>query len=847
MNQNQFIAHIRKKDLGEQTLEEHLLNVGELARSYAAKIGLGDLGELAGILHDLGKYSSSFQAYIRSVVGQTDQDADDVGMTDTAKKNPLRGKIDHSTAGAQFIWGALQQDQNGFWHTLLGQLLALILVSHHSGLIDCIAPSGIGNFARRMSKDDELTHLSEVKPKISGRVRQRISSLTSDTEAMLKSLRQMVEEMKRLEEEHPEGKKERFMFKIGLLARFLFSCLLDADRVDTADFEFEVAASQRQHGEYVSWSFLVERLEEHLSRYRGEDTVSQERRKVSEFCRKAADRDKDIFTLTVPTGGGKTLASLLFALKHAEKHALDRIFYIVPYTSIIDQNEAVVRNILERHPSETGKFVLACHSNLSPEQATWQAKILSENWDAPIVFTTAVQFLEALFGGGTKSTRRMHQLANSLLIFDEVQTLPIRVVHMFCNALNFLIERCGSSAVLCTATQPLLNRVAAKRGALHCSERNEIVPDVSALFQSFRRTSFFDLCRPGGYSNDEIAALALEEQKKAGTVLVVVNTTKVAKEVFQTVKRDCPSSVRVCHLSAKMCPAHRTKVLDEVQGNLSQKPQIPVICISTQVIEAGVDVDFGCVIRSLAGLDSCAQAGGRVNRHGLRASGNVLLVNANEERLDKLTEIKEGRDVTLRVLNEWKNSLQSAGWALTPEMMNRYYELYFYMRAEEMSYPVNSERRDTLLEMLSTNEKAVHDHGKMNQAVRLDVLLKQSFASASNLFHSIEAPTQSVVVPYGEGVEIINGLLSASHFSESAALIRKAQRYSVNIYPHEFQSLAEYRGALYEAQLDRGGGAALGIWILASEFYSEEFGLSVEPIQRTEKEVAKYVVQPDPQ
>lgn len=614
----------------------------------------------------------------------------------------------------------------------------------------------------------------------------------------------------------------------------LFSCLIDADRTDTIDFEKYGASKLRQHGKYVGWGVLAERLEQHLCLFDGDDPISVGRKRISDYCLSASSRERGVFTLTVPTGGGKTLASLRFALNHARWHegkgGFDRIFYIVPYTSIIDQNAGIARSVLERE-GEEGQVVLECHSNLSPERETWRGKILSENWDAPIVFTTSVQFLEALFEGGTRSVRRLHQLTRSIIIFDEIQTLPVRVVHMFCNALNFLVDHCQSTTVLCTATQPLLNKVKPEFGALGYSSENEIVPDVSKLFDDFRRVAFFDCRKPGGYSNEEMAQLVIEEQKRSNTVLLVVNTTKVAKDVYKLVAERFENTI---HLSAKMCNAHRTVALEGIREALGCKPQRPLICISTQVIEAGVDVDFGAGIRSMAGLDSAAQTAGRINRHGLRGVGRVPLINSNEETIDLIDEIKEGSEAAKRVLDERRASLDNIeGWQISPELLTGYFRDYFYRRADSMRYPVGGreaghERPDTLLNMLSMNTFAVGEIKKKQAEGSPDLPLKQSFATVGRLFRAIDAPVRSIIVPYQRGEELIAELCSAFDPVKGMKILREAQRFAVNVYPNEFEKLCN-ENAIYEIRpLD--GEDALGLWALREEYYCEMTGLSAQRV-----------------
>ncbi len=352
-------------------------------------------------------------------------------------------------------------------------------------------------------------------------------------------------------------------FKVGLLVRFLFSCLIDADRIDTADFEKPAAARHRLNGRYTDWPLLIERLEKHLQGFTIRNPIDEIRRSISDHCLDGAIRGKGIYTLTVPTGGGKTLASLRFALHHVERHKMDRVIYVIPFTSIIDQNAKVVRDILEPTKDDRGRVVLEHHSNLTSEQQGWREKMLTENWDAQVIFTTSVQLLEAIFSEGTRGARRMHQLANAVLIFDEIQTLPVNCVHLFCNTMNFLVEHCGSTVVLCTATQPLLNLVDPGKGALKFTKNDDLMPDVKGLFDDLKRVEVVNQRKPGGWTDEEIARLALSEVVHSGSCLVIVNTKKSAQALYRLCRE--AAGIQTFHLSTSMCPAHRKEILDKIR------------------------------------------------------------------------------------------------------------------------------------------------------------------------------------------------------------------------------------------------------------------------------------------
>lgn len=817
MNLPNYIAHFREAGGDPQSLEDHLLGVAEITKTFASKIGLEPQGELIGLLHDLGKYSNEFQAYLKSAVGLINQDADEF-----VDARGLKGKVDHSTAGAQLIWEALfKQGQIG---QVVGQVLSLCIASHHSGLIDCLS-SDTGrpvedNFTRRINKSDSKTHIQEVRMKMDVSIAKRFRELVDNPE-LIAGIRHSIQQLALRDGGTDQSQIVRF--KIGLLVRFLFSCLIDADRTDTADFERPKAAKNRFNGRYIPWDVLIERLDQKLQWFGTQNPIDKIRRQVSDHCRDSASRAKGIHTLTVPTGGGKTLASLRFALHHAKKWGMDRIIYIVPFTTIIDQNAEVVRAIFEISEGDSGRIVLEHHSNLTPEEQGWKEKILTENWDAPVVYTTSVQFLEALFGAGTRGARRMHQLANSVLVFDEVQTVPVNCVHLFNNAINFLVEHCESTVVLCTATQPLLNRVDKDKGALRFADENEIMPDVKQLFDDLKRVEVVPQRKSGGWTNEEIGLLALEEVDKSGSCLVIVNTKKTAKALFQYCRQK--TTIPIYHLSTNMCPAHRKAILGQLRGMLCL-PDSPVICISTQLIEAGVDIDFGAVIRLTAGLDSIAQAAGRCNRHKRKPIGRVHVVNATDENLDMLKDIRHGRDVTDRLLSE-----ATAGeWAfdgnlLGPEAMKQYFDYYFFARRDEMAYPVSPQtigREDTLLNLLSTNATAVNEFGRSHAAAP-NIYLRQSFMSAAKAFKAIDAPTRGIIVPYGkEGKKLIGRLCAAFDVEKQGSLLRRAQQYTVNVFPHELKRLLE-QGAVHAIQ------DGIDILYLHTSYYSEEFGLGLTP------------------
>jgi len=802
-----YLAHVRLSDNSAQSLITHLLEVAEISKNLATKIKAAEAGELIGLLHDFGKYSTAFQTYIRTETGLREPDGDD--------QPSQKGKIDHSTAGAQWVWNALSKFARNGNHDegkLCGQILALCIASHHGGLIDNLSADGEEHlFAKRINKADDKTHLTECK--------QQADSLVQDRAKVLASKDLLIGMLTRLKA--LDGASDTIThFNRGLWTRFLFSCLIDADRISSADFEYVENTAFRQR-QKPDWRTAVERLEQHLQQWADKPAehvgpIDDIRQQISDACYQRAGQTQAIYTLTVPTGGGKTLASLRYALHHAQQHQLERIIYVIPYTSIIEQNATAIRDILE-FEQDAFPWVLEHHSNLEPEKQTWHSKLAAENWDAPIVLTTMVQFLETLFGGGTRGVRRLHQLANSVIIFDEIQTLPIRCTHLFCNVLNFLTQQANTTAVLCTATQPLLNKLKAPlKGQLEIPEQNELMPDVPQLFQQLQRVTIQPQIRPQGWSESEITELALSELRNKGNCLVIVNTKAWAQKLYQLCRAELGDNT-VFHLSTNLCSAHRHSVFRDIRQRLDSKQ--PVLCISTQLIEAGVDIDFASVIRFLAGLDSIAQAAGRCNRHGHLSEATVHVVNPTHEAINQLIDIKEGQKHTLRVLDELGDSD-----LLGPEAISRYFQYYFYDRADEMDYRLPAAQLgqdDSLLNLLSHNP----NNSIVRESSRFE-MLRHSFKTAAQHFKTIDAPTQAVIVPWSEGAALITELCGLSRYETARYrdCLKRAQKFSVNVFPNDWRKLQQQQ-AIYPIGEE-------AVFCLDKRYYSDEFGLATEAVNK---------------
>ena len=603
------------------SLQKHLQKVAKLAKRFAGRYG-ALFAEYAGLLHDLGKFQEAFQKYIRNASGFEKENA----HLEDVESTKLR-KIPHSTAGAKYAVEHL----NPFF----GHLLAYLIAGHHAGLADWYDKGSLKS--RLQQADDELV------ASLSGLVESSLSEdffpLSDDD--LKRDFFAFWKEWAKLEELH-------------IWLRFLFSCLVDADFLDTEAFmngyaDADAAQAAGLRPKFPGLDELHQRYEQYMAQLHEKSDkdsfLNQERHAILQQSFSAAETDRTLFSLTVPTGGGKTLASLGFALKHALKFDKKRIIYAIPFTSIIEQNADVFRKALG------DDVVLEHHSNLDvkEDKETAKTRLATENWDAPLIVTTNVQLFESLFAAKTSRCRKIHNIADSVVILDEAQQLPRDFQKPITDMMRVLARDYGVTFVLCTATQPELgkNIDAFGRTILEgLPDVREIVADKIALSEKLRRVRI-KMPLPNGemQSWQEIA----DEIAVRPCVLAVVNTRKHARKLFAAL----PSDGIKLHLSANMCATHRSEVIALVRRYLALyragSLHKPLWLVSTQLIEAGVDLDFPCVYRAMTGLDSIAQAAGRCNREGkLPQLGEVVVFRAEEGAPNG--SLKQGQDITEEML-----------------------------------------------------------------------------------------------------------------------------------------------------------------------------------------------------
>jgi len=690
-----FYAHSKKEEPREQwqLLKEHLENTARICAEFAGKFGLQELGYIAGMLHDIGKYSMEFQ---RRLEGQ-------------------RIHVDHSSAGLQEVF-KLYADKKS-----LAKILGFVISGHHTGLPNGGSINQEGSLCYRLNKKNMIDY-SVYREEIS------VPEI-NQTKLPIKLTQQSY-------------------FSIYLLIKMLYSCLVDADFLDT---EFFMDKDKRLlRNNFSKLEDLSDKLDAYLTKLALEadpSEVNKYRQVILEDCREKALSEPGFFTLTVPTGGGKTLSSMAFALRHALKNDLDRIIYVIPYTSIIEQNADRYREIFG------AENVLEHHCNYGFEQdkedfseISEKLKLAAENWDMPIVVTTNVQFFESIFSNRSSKCRRLHNLSRSVIILDEAQMLPVKLLKLSLMALCELVRNYKTTVVFCTATQPNIKEANLLPNDI---DIREIAGQPEMLYQKFRRTKIVDI----GEIDDEKLA---DKLKQHSQVLCIVNRKEHARRLY--IKLNEQEKDSVFHLSTYMYPLHRKQTIKKIKEKLNNKEDCVVI--STQLIEAGVDIDFPVVYRALAGIDSIAQAAGRCNREGKKAVSNVYVFRPTEKHGQPPNEIQVNASTSESVFRHIKDPMSLEG-------INRYFALLYDVK--------NTDYKNLVGEI---KEKAK--------------TLDYPFADISDNYKIIEESTVSIIIP---GDDICKEYLSQLRFSPvKRHIIRKLQPYMVNVYDHELKKLLETGG-----------------------------------------------------
>ena len=677
---NNYLAHVAE-DGRVQTVEEHLRNTAALSAAFAEKFNAEEQGRLIGLAHDIGKCSTDFQKRLNG--GHI---------------------VDHASAGALEC-----AKLDAFW-------AAFCVAGHHGGMPD-------GGSIRNDRAED---------PTLFGRLQKAKGRGIPDYE-MPFSIPPVPA---------PDGYGKDYL-RDSYLIRMLYSCLVDADYLDTERF-MSNGAVERSAGESIPT--LLKKLDQYIDPWwNPQNDLNRKRCEILRTCICCGEKPLGLYTLTVPTGGGKTIASMAFALNHAVKHGLDRVIYVIPYTSIIEQTADIFRGIFG------AENVVEHHSNAQWEvqeqgESSQYCNIkATENWDAPIIVTTAVQFFESLYANRPAKCRKLHNIAGSVVVFDEAQMLPTEHLRPCVAAIAGLVRDFRVTAVLCTATQPSLNDLFVQ----YAPEVNpvEICPDTERLFSVFRRVTFENI---GTVDADELT----QRLSRLPQILCIVNSRKSAQTVFEKLPQEGSY-----HLSTLMYPAHRRAVLAEIRKRL--KEGLPCRVVSTSLIEAGVDVDFPAVYREMAGLDSILQAAGRCNREGKhRAEESIVTIFDGVSTAPQMLRVNIGAAKAVLLSGKDPND---------PEMVMRYYREYRALAGDKLD---------------KHNVVCAFEKGMQGRLF--------PFRTIAEEFRLIDDETKSVYIPLGEGAEYVQRLLAGER---SRQLFRSLGQYSVSVYEQHFRSLLG-RGAL---------------------------------------------------
>ena len=780
-----------------QTLLAHAEGVARIAAENAKEIGLSALLRLCGLLHDAGKASPAFQAYLQNEDAQ-------------------RGTVEHSAYGAIYAFG--RWHAGGAGRMLTAELIAFAVASHHGRLPDLVDEDG------RVFVDEKLIASRYADQNaVMARYFEEVAS-PDELDALFA---QAVGELERKQREiaaacahiaDETSRAESVQNLFGLVQRSVYSLLIDADRWDAYCFE---AGVTDEAASPAPWRLWEQRLQARLAGFPCDTALARLRASVSADCEHAAAYNERLWRLCVPTGGGKTYASMRYALEVAQRMGYRRILYVAPYKAILEQTAKDVRTVfLGDSPTVSeAEQILEQHTNAAPSQETQgdalrRYQLLSQRWNEPLVLTTMVQLLNTIFSGASACARRFCGLQNCVLLLDEAQSIPLRCLQLFNLALQYLCACCGCTVVLCTATQPLLNEV--PRFPLR--EPKPMVHDESALYAGFRRVRLVDDTATER-TPAELATRVAAQLSQVQSALCIVNTKATAAALFTAFRESLPPDAPLYCLTTAQCPEHRQMLLNELRALL--KARKPVVCVATQLIEAGVDISFGLVVRALAGLDSVVQAAGRCNRNAERALGEVWLVCVAGESLMHLDDIAVGQTETRAALDAFHaDPSQYQNDALSPRLVERYFRHSLRVHAGELGYPLKAPKGATLQDLLSSNQCGRGAYWDQAQARYVRTCLAQAFRTAGRSFAAIDGAHDSLLVPYGKGRELIEALSCTDDLREVRHLARAAQRYTVSVFPQQLEKFKQYH-CLRELPI-------ADCYALDEAYYDEQLGMQTE-------------------
>ena len=777
-----YLAHIKEDGKGgviEQTVKEHCVNVANYTSNCLDGVGLNNTGYLIGLLHDAGKCKEEFQQYIINNVG-------------------VRGSVNHTFAGTRMILDLFHNQIEN--NDVNSEMIAYAIGAHH-GFFDCVDCKGRSGFEHRVKKSDIFFEESRDNFLSSVCGSQEINKYFELSSCELNSIYDKIQilfDNNNSNKNYPD--ESELNFYLSLLQRLLTSSVIEGDRRDTAEFYNDDIKIKRKNIN-IEWDKYLSNVEDKISNFNSNgNEINKARALFSDKCKEFSFNKTGVYRLNLPTGAGKTLSSLRFALSHLLENNKKRILFINPLLSILEQNALVIKEFLG-DPT----IVLEHHSDsldINNEHNELNMKELAvENWDYPVIITTLVQLLNTIFSGKTSSIRRFNALVDSIVIIDEVQTVPNNMLGIFNLAINFLSNICNTTFVLCSATQPCLENT---KHSLLYTNPIDIVPYKKEIWEIFERTSLKD---EGRLTMDEIIKLSKEVYQNSDNLLIVCNKRSEANLIFREISLEFDNCY---HLSASMCTKHRRDVLKKVKNEL--KNGVKVVCVSTQVIEAGVDISFDRVIRFVAGMDSIVQSAGRCNRNKEKKLGFVHIVNCCDENLMNLREIQYGKDTTTKLLYRFSNDKKSFDNDLmSDKSIKWYYRELFYSQNEIKGYHdyYIKKYETSIYEMLSENLR-------FTSSTDSDYYLQSALKTAGEEFTVFDKETHNVVVDYdGESERLIKDLIEEENVDilYLQKWLKKIKPYLISMYDYQLDKLSD---VIYQVE---------GIKILNKDYYDKQMGV----------------------
>lgn len=802
-----YISHFAESRI--QSVKEHNENVAKIASKFTSIINFQKTGEIIGYLHDVGKYNDNFQEYIKNSKLHTE-------LGDFEEWIKKQKTIDHGKYGGMLLYFNYH-DVKDYEQKMYVEILSLIITYHHGGLNNFIMPNSESDipFFRRLysitndiEKEYNLFDNTEYNATIKNFEKENKINIDALFKSGLEEFKNFLKKYVKIED-----KKEYIYF----LILFLYSCLVDADRIDTQCFIDDIEYKT------ITKEIDIENFKLKLTKYHSDMLLHSKKTQINELrtniydqCEKKGLNKNGIFTLTVPTGGGKTISSLAYAINNALTNNLNRIIYCMPFTTIIEQNAEVYRTILGK------ENVFEHHSNvIKAEENKEQYDLLSHNWDYPFIISTFVQFFNSAFSTGTQNIRKLHNLAKSVIIFDEIQSVPVNCIGIFNIFCNFLKDVCNSTIILCSATQPAFESIpfSSKYKRYKLIIDGEIIDDPEYFYDKFRRNKVINKLNDTNYNDDDIIQLIDEVMMSKNNLLFVVNTKTISSKIYNISKEKYKTYL----LNTNFCPAHRKEIITQIKKDLINREKF--VCVSTQLIEAGVDISFEHVVRDLASASSIAQSAGRNNRNGEFKNAETWVVNL-EENLGSLKDIKTGKEI-VELMYKKDEKLD----ILNLKSINEYYTSLYSrkqsLNEKEFLYSIKNElstEKDTICEQISMDLKMINKKKKILNKIDINILPFPIKLINEN-FDFINQNTYSVIVPYKKGKDIITNLLSSKKITEKVKILEEAQQYSINIYSNEFEKMISEK-SIVETDIK-------GIFILSDSYYDEQLGYSKTPILKT--------------